>query len=78
MATLKEVKELPSRRFKKKSKYDPVLDKFLESGIPLAIVRFPDTTTKYLSVQLKKRTNKYYPEIKVNVRNGEVYLQSLK
>ena len=73
MATLKEVKSLPNRTFRKSSKYDTIIDRFIQAGVSIAEVTYPNTNFEYLSVQIKKRL-RYYPGVVVNIRNGSVYL----
>ena len=73
MATVKEVKSLPNRTFRKSSKYDTIIDRFIMSGVAIAEVTYPNTNFEYLSVQIKKRL-RYYPGVVVNIRNGSVYL----
>jgi hypothetical protein len=52
---LKPVEKKPSRRFKKGSKYDPVIDEFLEGNESLVEVNVKGKIANYLRNQLSKR-----------------------
>ena len=52
---LKPVDEKPSRRYRKGSKYDPVVDTFMESDETLVTVDVEGKDANYLRTQLNKR-----------------------
>ena len=53
---LKPVAEKPKRSFVKRSKYDPILDQFLEGTADLVEVRVEGKDANYLRAQLNKRS----------------------
>ena len=73
---LKPVDEKPSRQYRKGSKYDPILDAFMEGTDALAAVEVPDKDGNYLRTQLNKRIEaKGLRGIKVSVVNNVCYLE---
>ena len=48
------VDEMPPRRFRKGSKYDPILDAFMEGSDDLVAVEISDKKAHYIRMQLKK------------------------
>lgn len=73
---LKPVDEKPSRQYRKGSKYDPILDAFMEGTNALAAVEVPDKDGNYLRTQLNKRIEaKGLRGIKVSVVNNVCYLE---
>ena len=52
---LSPVEEKPSRKYRKGSKYDPIIDAFLESEHNLVTVKVEVKDANYLRTQLKKR-----------------------
>jgi hypothetical protein len=73
---LKPVDEKPSRQYRKGSKYDPILDAFMEGTDALAAVEVPDKDGNYLRTQLNKRIEaKGLAGIKVSVVNNVCYLE---
>ena len=52
---LKPVTEKPSRRYRKGSKYDPILDAFMSSMNSLVTVDVEGKDANYLRTQLNKR-----------------------
>ena len=73
---LKPVDEKPSRQYRKGSKYDPILDAFMEGTNALAAVEVPDKDGNYLRTQLNKRIEaKGLSGIKVSVVNNVCYLE---
>jgi hypothetical protein len=73
---LKPVDSKPSRRYRKGSKYDPILDAFMEGTNALAAVEVPDKDGNYLRTQLNKRIEaKGLDGIKVSVVNNVCYLE---
>jgi hypothetical protein len=73
---LTPVKEKQSRKYLKGSKYDPILDKFLEVDDPLMTVEVPDKDPNYLRTQLNKRIESRELSVGVSVVNGIVYLEN--
>jgi len=74
---LKPVEEKPSRKYHKKSKYDPILDEFMEMDEDLVKVEIEDKDANYLRTQLKKRieTREIQDELNVAVVNGVCYIE---
>lgn len=71
------VKEKPSRKYSKRSKYDPIIDDFLEANEELVKVDVEDKEANYLRMQLKKRLDSRGLEnqVDVSVVNGVCYLE---
>ncbi len=76
---LKPVSKKPSRRYRKGSKYDPILDSFLESDNNLVTVDVENKDANYLRTQLNKRieARNLTNEVKVSVVNNVAYLEKL-
>ena len=76
---LKPVDEKPSRRYRKGSKYDPVLDAFLEAENTLVEVSLEDKDANYLRTQLNKRieARNLGDNVKVSVVNNVAYLEKV-
>ena len=73
---LKPVDTKPSRQYRKGSKYDPILDAFIEGTDALVAVEVPDRDGNYLRTQLNKRIEaKGLEGIKVSVVNNVCYLE---
>ena len=73
---LKPVVEKPSRRYRKGSKYDPVLDRFMERAAKLVEVSIEGKDANYMRTQLNKRIEARALEgVKVSVINNVVYLE---
>ena len=73
-----EVKAIPKRKYRKGSKYDPILEAFLKSPDKLVKVEVPDKDANYLRTQLNKRIEalpRKYGKIKVSVTNNIAYLE---
>lgn len=77
--------ELPKRRYRKSSKYDPILDTFIESKKPLSqlTVTLDDSSEErdanYLRTQLNKRIGvRGLSTVQVSVVNNVCYLQRVK
>ncbi len=71
------VKKKPTRKYRKGSKYDPILDSFLESTDKLVTISLPDKDANYIRTQLNKRIEavaKYKP-IRISVVNNIAYLE---
>ena len=73
---LKPVDEKPSRRYRKGSKYDPVLDAFMEGTDNLVSVNVEGKDANYLRTQLNKRIEaRNLSGVKVSVVNNATYLE---
>ena len=73
-----EMKEVEKKRigsFQKKSIYDPILDKFLESGHDLVEISVPERSGSYISHQLKTRIAKRQLDIVASSGGGFTYLE---
>jgi hypothetical protein len=74
--TLIPVKSKPSRKYRKGSKYDPILDAFILGEANLVQVSIVDKDANYLRIQLNKRIeDRSLGNIKVSVINNVVYLE---
>ncbi|MFH2110548.1 MAG: hypothetical protein ABIJ47_04725 [Candidatus Bathyarchaeota archaeon] len=71
--------EKPGRRYRKRSKYDPIVDRFLEGGSGIVLVEVEGKEANYVRTQLKKRIDARMltDEIHVSVASGKVYLEKL-
>lgn len=78
--TFKPVKSKPERKYRKGSKYDPVIQGFLDSKHDLVQVDVPGKTANYMRTQLVKRieAKKLSNKIKVSVVNDVCYLETIK
>jgi len=75
---LTPVEEKPSRRYRKGSKYDPVLDRFMERAAKLVEVSIEGRDANYLRTQLNKRIEaRNLRNIKVSVVNNVCYLEKV-
>ena len=75
---LKPVDEKPSRRYRKGSKYDPVVDTFMESDETLVTVDVEGKDANYLRTQLNKRIEaRKLTGVKVSVVNNVAYLEKV-
>jgi len=76
---IQPVEEKPDRKkspYRTGSKYEPIIDAFLESEHDLVKVDGTGVEANYLSGQLKKViTVKDIDSVQVSVRNKEVYLE---
>lgn len=73
---LKPVTEKPSRRYRKGSKYDPVIDAFMEGTDNLVTVDIEGKDANYLRTQLNKRIDaRNMRNVKVSVVNNVCYLE---
>ena len=74
---LAPVEEKPSRKYRKGSKYDPIIDTFLESEHNLVEVEVEGKDANYLRTQLKKRIDarSLQDRIDVSVVNNVAYLE---
>ena len=73
---LEPVDEKPSRRYRKGSKYDPVLDAFMSGENNLVTVTVEGKDANYLRTQLNKRIDaRKIRNVKVSVVNNVCYLE---
>ena len=73
---LKPITEKPSRRYRKGSKYDPILDRFMDRAAKLVEVSMEGRDANYLRTQLNKRIEaKRLDGVKVSVVNNVCYLE---
>ena len=74
---LKPVEKKPSRKYRKGSKYDPIIDSFLKGEHNLVKVEVADKDANYLRTQLKKRIDArdLQSKIEVSVVNNIAYLE---
>ncbi len=71
---MKEVEKKREGSFQKKSIYDPIIDKFLESGHELVEISVPERSGSYISHQLKARIEKRQLDIIASSGGGYTYL----
>jgi len=75
---LKPVTEKPSRRYRKGSKYDPILDAFISGMNSLVTVDVEGKDANYLRTQLNKRIEaRNLSGLKVSVVNDTCYLEKV-
>jgi hypothetical protein len=74
---LKPVEKKPHRKYRKGSKYDPIVDQFQEGAEDLVEVNVTGKDANYLRTQLNKRIEARGLEgkIKVSVVNNVCYLE---
>jgi len=73
---LTPIEEKPTRRYRKGSKYDPVLDRFMDRAAKLVEVSMEGRDANYLRTQLNKRIEaKRLDGVKVSVVNNVCYLE---
>ena len=65
----------PSRRYRKGSKYDPVLDAFMAGTETLVAVEIAGKDANYIRTQLNKRIDAKNLRVKVSVVNNITYLE---
>jgi hypothetical protein len=69
------VEKKPSRRYRKGSKYDPIIEAFLEQEHKLVEVVVEGKDANYMRTQLKKRIDARELKIDVSVVNNKIYLE---
>ena len=75
---LKPIEDKPSRRYRKGSKYDPILDAFVDGDEELVEVSVRGKEANYLRTQLSKRIEaRDLESVKVSVINNVVYLEKV-
>ena len=72
---LTPVAEKPSRRYRKGSKYDPVLDAFMAGTDTLVAIEIAGKDANYIRTQLNKRIDAKNLRVKVSVVNNIAYLE---
>lgn len=73
---LEPVSEKPTRKYRKGSKYDPLLDAFIAGTNNLVAATVPDKDANYLRTQLNKRIEaRNLSGVKVSVVNNVCYLE---
>ena len=74
--TLQPVEEKPTRKYRKGSKYDPLLDAFISGPNNLVAVSVEGKDANYLRTQLNKRVEaRNIDTLKVSVVNNICYLE---
>lgn len=70
----------PSRRYRKGSKYDPIIDEFLKGENDLVKVSVKGKDANYLRTQLNKRieARDLDDQVKVSVVNNVAYMEKVK
>jgi len=71
------VEDKPSRKYIKRSKYDPIVDEFLEMDEDLVKVHVEEKEANYLRTQIKKRIDRrnLEEELDASVVNGICYME---
>ena len=74
---LVDVEKKPSRKYRKGSKYDPIIDKFVGGKSSLVKVEVAGKDANYLRTQLKKRIDarELDKQVEVSVVNNIAYLE---
>lgn len=76
---LSSVDVKPPRRYRKGSKYDQILNAFMNGDETLVIVAVEEKDANYLRTQLKKRIEvRELSGVKVTVVNDTCYLEKIK
>lgn len=75
--SLKPVKKKPSRRYRKGSKYDPLVEKFMKSSAKMVELEVTGKDANYLRTQVNKRieAKKLTAKMSVSVVNNKIYLE---
>ena len=74
---MKPVEKKPSRRYRKGSKYDPILDAFMEGTDNLVEVTVEGRDASYLRTQLNKKIEAKDLKVRTSVINGVLYLEKV-
>ena len=72
---LTPVADKPLRHYRKGSKYDPILDAFLEGEARLVEVSLAGKEANYLRIRLNKRIKDRKLRVRVSVVNNKCYLE---
>ncbi len=78
--TLKPVESKPRRRYRRGSKYDPIIDAFLESDKDIVEVEVKGKNPNYVRMQLNKRIEArgLRDKVKTSVINNVLYLERVR
>jgi len=78
--TLKPVESKPRRRYRRGSKYDPIIDAFLESGKDVVEVEVEGKNPNYVRMQLNKRIELrgLGDKVRTSVINNVLYLERIR
>ena len=78
--TLKPVESKPRRRYRRGSKYDPIIDAFLESDKDIVEVEVKGKNPNYVRIQLNKRIEArgLGDKVKTSVINNVLYLERVR
>jgi len=79
--TMKPITKKPTRKYRKGSKYDPILEAFKKGDATLVEVSLPEKDANYLRTQLNKRIeaeSRKFKGITVSVVNNVCYLEKEK
>lgn len=74
---LQPTKKKPDRRYRKGSKYDPLLDSFINGDEALVIVGIKGRDANYIRTQLNKRIIARELPIKTSTVNNQCYLEKI-
>jgi hypothetical protein len=76
---LVDVEKKPHRKYRKGSKYDPIIDQFCEGKSKLVKVDIKGKDANYIRTQLKKRIDArdMGKQIEVSVVNNIAYLEKM-
>ncbi len=76
---LVDVEKKPNRKYRKGSKYDPIIDQFLSGKSKLVKVEIDKKDANYIRTQLKKRIDarELGKKIDVSVVNNVAYLEKI-
>jgi hypothetical protein len=72
---LNPVSKKPSRKYRKGSKYDPIIEAFVAQELKLVEVVVEGKDANYMRTQLKKRIDARNLKIDVSVVNNKIYLE---
>ena len=72
---MKEVEKKREGKFQKRSIYDPVLDKFIDSGHELVEISIEGRSGSYIRHQLKTRIERRQLDIIASAAGGFAYLE---
>lgn len=77
--SLEPVTEKPKRKYKKGSKYDPILDAFMTQRRKMVTITIPNKDANYIRTQLNKRieARSLEKKVKVSVVNNVAYLEKV-
>jgi len=77
--SLKPTKKKPTRKYRKGSRYDAVLEGIKKSLDPMGIISIPNKEANYIRTQLQKRINALgIKNIKLSVVNNQCYYEKVE